>query len=415
MIIKKISVSKTTGEETVHFTTDKKGFKVVIKDGSPTEVKMDHDEVSNRDHGANTEGIGKIGSSNKQSGIGRINKEFETKYKEKKQDDNIEYKMSKIDETSNSFQSQMKKVDELTSKLKKAKLDLNSAILNKKMKDFDKKETSYKKAVEYVNKDKSKLKANNMFFLKTEETSSSPIPANTDILDKLKKVESTDSKLKKVEESITFESKMKKIIELDKMVYGDKKRAYVKGDVLERINKKLKEADVKPPEEDKKPSPDDEPAPTDEPTPDAPTDEPTPDSNVDEPTPDAPSDEPTDELAPEDGDAAEEDSADDVPAEPNEVERIVTVNQYNIDSNNVYDFYDFIIDKLVDKTSIEALNAEYSSISKEKRKITSASQLYNRVSKRVAKMNKTENNRLNDELGGASGEDGGDLGGDLNI
>jgi hypothetical protein len=393
MIIKKESVCKKTGETKVHFTTDKEGFKIVIQKGQPVEVKMDPGERSNRDHGAETVGQGAVGSSNGQKNQSRLNKEAETEYKEKKQGE-VKVKISMGE--SNDISRKKKKVEDLSLRLKKAKLDYGSAMLDKKVADFEKKEKFYKKAEQLVKNDIKKIKDNNIFFVRGTNVNQ-PEKLENDIIDKIHQVvgEPQVEEVEEEKEQVTeakLDSKLDKVNELDKLMYNGKNKSYVKGDVLSKITKKLEEAEDE--EEEKDPKSEEEEETDDE-------------KGGDDLGLDDEGEEGDDELGLDDEEEEEEPNPDALPAQENEIDRVTKANEYNVDENNVYEYYDYIIDRLTDQTAIDAMNAEYKAIPQEKRKVVAARELYDRVIKRLNMMSKAEADKLNAELSGEGAEEEG--------
>jgi hypothetical protein len=391
MVIKKESVCKKTGEKKIHYESDKEGYKVLKKKGVPIEVKMTPEERRNRDHGSETNGKGAVGSSNKQSGITRVNKEAETVYKQKQ--------TSQLGESKNELQIKQKKVEDLALRLKKAKVDFNFAVLDKKINDFEQKEKFYKKAAEMFKNDIKKVKDNNLFFVRGEKVNN-PQKMEGDIIDRIQQTigepqvkENDELKKEQVSESKNIVAKLDKVKELDSLVYNGKNKSYIKGDVLSKISKRLEEADDEDVDTEEGDDKDKEE--------DAELDK------LDD------GDEGGDE---EDVDAEEEEeeNPDEIPVQDNEIQRITKANEYNVDHNNVYEFYDFILGRLSDPTAIEAMNAEYNDIPKEKRKVTSARELFDRVAKRLNMMNKSEADSLNAELSGEGGDEG-DEGEELSI
>jgi hypothetical protein len=384
MVVKKESVCKKTGEKKTHFTTDKEGYKIVMQQGNPVETKMTTQERSNRDHGSSTVGHGSEGSSNRQKGITRTNKEAETEYKEK---------LKKVSE-SNDIQKKQKKVEDLSMKLKKAKLDYGTAMLDKKVAEFDKMERVYKKASDFMKGDIKKVKDNNLFFVRGTKANN-PEKLEKDIVGKIQQVvgepqvkeEETDKE--EVTEAKSVDARLDKVKELDKLMYNGKDKSYVKGDVLSKLNKKLEEAEDEEEEDADDIGAEEEPEEGDE--------------DLGDELGDDLGDEEGEEE--EDAEAEEEPNEDEIPAQDNEIQRVTKANEFNVDENNVYEYYDYILDRLIDPTAVEAMNAEYDSIPKEKRKIMPARELYDRVTKRLNMMNKTEADSLNAELSGAGGEE----------
>jgi hypothetical protein len=398
MIIKQESKCKESGEVKTSYTTDKPGYKVVIRGGEPVEEKMSEKERTNRDHGANTDGHGAVGSSVKQKGQTRKNVEGAKKYREKMEEGSV-----------NPIKKAAKKVEVLKNKLKKAKLDHLEASLVKRAEEIVKKEKDLKQVEKFLMQDRKKLKDKHSYYVDDESIDKKSEEMKKDIVDKIEDIVGSDSQKKEtVEEGKKdITTKLNKIADLDKMMYGDKKRSYNKGDVKDIISKlgsKIEEA------EDDEEEPEEEPTapPSDEETTDAP-------ESGEESPEGAPDQEPetdeTEELGGEE-EPDETEGGEDLEAEepeedalPNEVKYVVDREEFNVDSNNSYDFYDFIIDKLFSANAIKALNVEYNRLPEDKRKIIPANELFNKVTKRLDLMDKAEKERLETELEVGSGED----------
>jgi hypothetical protein len=93
-----------------------------------------------------------------------------------------------------------------------------------------------------------------------------------------------------------------------------------------------------------------------------------------------------------------EDVPDDEKTEPNEIELTVEREEFNVDTNNAYSFYDFIVDRVLTDNAKDALNVEYSNIPEAKRKVMPARIFYDAVIKRLNIDNKAEKKRLEAEL-----------------
>ena len=85
-------------------------------------------------------------------------------------------------------------------------------------------------------------------------------------------------------------------------------------------------------------------------------------------------------------------------AEPNEIELTIEREEYNVDQNNAYSFYDYIIDRVFTDNAIDALNIEYANIPQEKRKVVSARALFDNAVKRLNIDNKSEQKKLESQL-----------------
>jgi hypothetical protein len=389
MIIKKESVCKKTGDIKTHFTTDKKGWKVVMREGEPQEVKMKTDERINRDHGAKTDGKGAVGSSNKQRGITRINKEAETLYNSKKE--NVPVKEPFAEQAPAPISRMAKKVEILSNKLKKAKLDYMAAMLDKKSSEIAEKEKYYKEAEKYMIMDRKKLKDKNNFFVQDQEEHKENIKKDVDAVEKVELPKNETGEMKPVKEAKKdILSRIKRVLgeadEEEKDKEDDKKEDEGGLDLLSDIESSKKSDE----EGDKEDAGEDESADEDE------------DKKDEEDTED------------------EEKEDEKIIAPDNEIKRFIIANKFDVDANNAYDFYDFISDKLTDQIAIKALNTEYEAIPENRRKVTSARELFDRVSKKAELMNKKEADNLNKELspegGGEEGggeEGGGEEGGDV--
>ena len=75
--VKKELVKHKDGSESVHFTSDKEGSKVVIDKGQPTEQKMSSRERKKRTKGA-------VSSKYHQKGITKVNKAAEKRIRERR-------------------------------------------------------------------------------------------------------------------------------------------------------------------------------------------------------------------------------------------------------------------------------------------------------------------------------------------
>lgn len=394
MIIKKETVSKKDGKKEVTFTTDKEGWKIVMKGGQPQEVKMTPEEKANRDHGANTNGKGAVGSSNAQKGISRTNKEAETVYKQKQEE------KKPFEEAACNIAPLAKRVETLQNKLKKAKLDYTSALLSKKSAELEQKEKYYKQAEKYMMLDRKKLKDKNNFFVVDTEEHKDNTSKDVKEPEEAETVETGNLDKKPQTEPVkeSFQDKLNKIDIISKTLGITEKQS--SGDVLDRINKKLFEAGEDEEEDKKK----DEKDPVDDilnavdkgPEEGDKTDSP---SGEDKPA----EDNPPEEDKPEDATDQPEEDKDAITPQDNEVQRQVLANKFDVDANNAYDFYDFVVDKLSDETAIKALNAEYEAIPENRRKVTTARQLFDRVVKRTNLSNKKEADNLNTELSGDEG------------
>jgi hypothetical protein len=366
VVIKKEIVDKKTGDKKVTYTTDKPGWKIVMKKGQPIEIKMSQEEIGNRDHGANTDGHGAEGSKKTQQGLTKTNTSARKEYRDKK---NIVGESS----TMSNLKRKAKKVEDLAMKLKKAKLDLDSSLLDQKMAEFNKKEAYYKKTEQYSISKRSKLKEKNNYFVKEEPKEVSDGKEKIDdVADKLEKILTDNNVPQKEEEQEvkTLEERLDKAIRLEENLNLGKV-SKIDGDLLDRIEKLLKEA-----EEDEEESKDDS-------------------------TEEEPSEEGEDELP--------EEEEDGMPIEKNEIELLTKVNNFDLDANNAYAYYDYIFDRLNDETSKKALNGEYNDIDEKRRKVTPARELFDRAIKRLEILNRTEQDRLNNELSGEGGEEEDDL------
>lgn len=385
MVIRKESVSKRTGETKVHYTSDREGYKVVMREGEPVEIKMSQEERKNRKFG-NPE-TGKHGQRNgKQNGVSKVNATFNKQYRDEKINKGEGGDLlSTFQESPVDITKKAKKVEDLTAKLKRAKMDYQSAVLDNKIQDFEKKEKYYKNAEKYVLQDKKRLKEKNDYYMDIEvkpkkRKGSIVVGYNSDNSDG-----GSEGVGEELKEGFTFDEKLERISKLSETIYGETEKNNI--DVLERISYKLKEApedeeeteDTESGEEDITTTPEDdgEDEPVDTDTEEDPGEE---GDNLDDPAPEP-----------------EEDA---IPSEDNEVYILTKVNEFDVDQNNVYDYYDFILDKLSDQTAIDAINAEYAAIEDTRRKVTPARELYNRVVKRVELMNKTEAENLTKELSG---------------
>jgi hypothetical protein len=353
MIIKKRVRDKVTGKISVTFTTNKEGYKILFDEkGVAKEVKMTSDERMNRDHGYNTDGKGAVGSKNKQIGRTKINMKFI-----KQQRDELESVMESSDKD---IQKLSDRIEKLTLELRKNKVTKKEIELKNLERELMKKQLLYKSAEQYISKDKENLKAKNCFYV--QDKPNEKVIASIDAI----------------------------VDEIDQRTINEEKDILSKIDRILTINEKraVKEADVENPKVDdlKDPLETDGDAPevmsADEEDPTAPTDEDPLASDLEA--------DPTDEETPEDLNADE-----DAYVQKNEVENLVTINNYDTSANNVYDFYDSIFPKLIDPTSKKAFNAEYSTIPQDKLKVTPSDEFYKRVVSRLSKLNKAEDDKIN--------------------
>jgi hypothetical protein len=107
---------------------------------------------------------------------------------------------------------------------------------------------------------------------------------------------------------------------------------------------------------------------------------------------------------------------------PIELEQITAKGKYELESNNTFDFYEFLINNMVDEESIGAINSAYEAINQKRRKIIPAKFLYDKAIHAIKK--KREQDKMAENPMGAMGggmpppgmpgmppEPGGDMGG----
>jgi hypothetical protein len=402
MIVKKEWVNKETGEKTVQMTSDKEGYKV-LKDGdSWKEVKMSQEERSKRDHGGkDPHRRGQQSTKGKLSGQSKAN--IEADYKKDKEEsginNNVIIKSSKVNESKKDLDKKKKKVDDLSYKLRKAKLDYNSSMLDQKITDFEKKENYYTKAAKVVEDDKQKLKERNKYFVKDEPVKDDGLEG--DIVDHIEQVlgepqvPETDVEIV-VKKDSSIEEKLDKVEKIQEAFFGNSP-SRVKEDVINRIDNVFEAPED---EEEEDPKPEEE-----EGGDEGGGDE----EGGDDFGLDGDEEGGEDDLGldDEDGETEDESSDDQVDMQDNEIAIQTKVNDFNVDENNVYDFYDFIADKISDPTARDMLNAEYAQMEPSRRKVTSAREFFKRVVKRTNVLNQKEADAING--GGVEGEDEGGL------
>ena len=393
MIIKKDIVDKKTGKKDVSYTTNKEGWKVTVKDGKPSEERMSQEEVRNRNHGETSNKLGAVGSANNQRGITKSAIIARKELKDKKEDKLI-----------NNTQ--------LSERLENLEKRLNFSQNPDKPREISPDDLTNLE-------DLKKLKNRNSFYIKDAKKQKEKLQKSFDdkMLAMLGPV--TPEALKK--ETVKESSVLDRLEKVEKITSTIKKPSVMNtGDVIDRINKKMAKRLEEEDEETDKP----EEAAADEldKEMDAGGDEPAADDTGDAPAEDAPADDSTTDSAeepPAEGDEEEgsgldlesdvKDETEAIQAPPNQISAIIQGGSYDLKANNVYDFYDFVADKVSDEVAKTALNNEYQKIAADKRKVTSAEQLYNAVVKRLDVTQKADADRLNAQLGGggAGGEDAG--------
>ena len=359
MIVKKESVCKKTGEKKVSYETTNPKMKVSFREGQPIEVPLTQEEKQNRTYGKDSQGHGQ--SSGRQNNLSKRSATELSKQGRNQEtydsDAKVVHKLSPKKESAQTnvvLSKKAKKVDDLSMKLKKAKLDYNTALLDKKIRDFEEKEKFYMRASKVLSNSKKELKQKHTFFVDQQTTPSDEIEA--DIVDKIQQIAGEPQQ----EEHGCEDGPLSE-----------------KNDLLKRLGYVLREA---PEDEEEEEDPLDL------------------DSKEDAPEGEEDGSE-EEEVEPEEEPGEDEG----MPVEKNEIEMITGVNNFNVDENNVYEYYDFIIDKLNDPTSKKALNAEYADIKPNRRKVTPARELYDRAIKRLELLNDTEKQNLDQELGATEG------------
>lgn len=376
------------------FTTDKPGHKIQIVDGKPTEVKMDNEEKRDRFEGQRKEN----GNVPNQTGRTQTNNNMAAKYRKKKEAKKEKpaspevLKSSVSEAVTDDIKKAQKRVEILSNKLKKAKLDQKELTLVQREAEVVKKEKTYKKVEQFMNNDKKKLIDKHSYFTTDNEKDGK----TKKLSDKLQKT--IDSTIGKQEVKESALDKAVRICELAN--FGKTK----KGDVLTRLNARLNEA----PQDEEDPLADlggDAGAEGEDPLAggegEGGGEDPLAGGGEGGDT----GEEGADSAEGADGEAKDlediedlEDVPEDEKTEPNEIELTVEREEFNVDTNNAYSFYDFIVDRVLTDNAKDALNVEYSNIPEVKRKVMPARIFYDAVIKRLNIDNKAEKKRLEAEL-----------------
>jgi len=386
MIIKKYELNKDTGKRKEVFTTDKPGYKIVVDKitGVPSEVKMDTEEKKNRNHGTFTGGKGAVGSRNAQKGKSKINISQEKARRER---------MDSLEERRNPITAKRKNVEKLQDRLRVAQIEVKEAELEDRENKIKRQEAKVGKMKKFYDDDIEGLKRKNDYLLKDEDK---------DVVEKIDDIVDDEEVSKTEIKESSFMDKLNKVAKLSSMLGIDR----CKGDILSKINKKIEEANNDKKEE----NPDDVVSTKDQATT---SEEPSTDdigvvdgSDADTP----PDEEPTDSTDPADEEPTDEEGnindegIDEEPMVHNEIRDKIDTEEYNVDENNAYEFYDYIIDRLNEPNSIKALNTEYSGLPKERRKVTPARVIYDRTLKRLDVMNTEDQNAVDNITGGTQDE-----------
>ena len=341
MIHEKQVKDPDTGEYRTEYTSDREDCKVVIVDGKPVERKMEMGERRNRRDGQT---IGKT----KQRGITKRRKKLE-----REKENRMSVIGRDIEERIGEYVERMITDTEIEKKLTKSQgsvLDRINSFLKEKEEPVD-----------------------------DEEEDDEDIKINTD--------PSAIDKLDPEEKKKVLELKAKIEANADQLSLDD-------------------EGDEEEPVDDEEPTDDEEPE--EEPVEDEePEEEPVDDEEP--PDDEEPEEEPTDDKEPEEepeggnlnGEEGEEEEIDEIDAE-NEFATITKDNDYNIDTNNAYEYYEFLISKMDDEAMITKLNTAYIKIPKDKRKIVVARELLGNINDT---MDAEESGGGDDAFGGEGGED----------
>jgi len=418
MIIKKKNIK--TGKE--EHTSNKNGYKAVQKDGKWVEERMSQEEIRNRDHGETTEEkLGAKSSADKQRGVSKSAIVARKQLIDKENKNTPDKLINNVHSEKQNHALKPQSTIQITShsistdknQLKEGET-LKNPLTNKDVSPDDLPNVD----------DIKKLKLRNSFYIKDSKKQEEKMKKSIDdkMLAMLGPV-CKDEKKPIVKESSVLDrlTKVEKIASTIKMP-----RSINTGDVLDRINNRIgkklvdeadEEADK--PEEKKDDAASELDAALDAPDEigDAPaedeaeTEDVGGDTSGAAGTEDAPADDTGDEG---EGSGLDLESGvkDETPAKPNQLSAIVQGSNYDLKANNVYDFYDLIIDKLADDTAKKALNIEYQKIPENQRKVRPAEQLYNTVVKRLDTTNKAEADREAEAIGGGEGEDLGGGGGE---
>jgi hypothetical protein len=111
-----------------------------------------------------------------------------------------------------------------------------------------------------------------------------------------------------------------------------------------------------------------------------------------------PVDEPEDE---EKSDSKDDDEAPEDPLEgDNDIAKHVVEMEYNIDQNNAYDFYEFLMNKFTDTGNVSLINSAYMKVGEYKRKLTPARELLDHINSIIIKDEEEPEDPMADMGGG---------------
>jgi hypothetical protein len=379
MIIRKESKCRETGEIKVHYTTDSDKTKVVYRNGKPIEVEMSPEEMAHNDHGV----------------LGNPDKKEEKEKEELLDIEQSEWEQMKSinNEGYDPFNKISLKIEKLKNQLKQAKLDQKEMQLVKREAEVVKKEKQTKNLDKVLQQDRKKLKDKHSYYTDDTPGQEKTKELETDVVNKIKDlVGEEESKEETFEYKESVMDKIERYTQLNETVYGKKTKK--KGDILSLLEDKLNEAED---DEEEKDEGDEEEGGDEE-------------GSMEDELGLGDEEEGGDE---EGGDEEDGEGEQEEPEEepiPNEVEQIVNREEFNLGSENTYDFYDFLINRIVSSNAKRALNVVYNDIPEDKRKIMPAQSIYDKIVKKLSALDKAESERLDtDEMGdeGGGGEDEG--------
>jgi hypothetical protein len=316
MIHKKEYKDSVTGEVKTRYTSDRPDCKVVLIDGKPIEKKMDIDERRSRRDG-------QIKGKFKQKGVTKQQKKNERLKKEREE-------------------NSMKR--DIESKLKEFIDVVEDADVNDRL--------TYRKSDDL-------LSSIDLYLNEKEE--------------KDKEEEDEDEDIENIKPN-------KK--EYDNLSDEDKKK--VKG-IVNKLKDKIKNSDDDVEDDDSKDDDSDDVEDDDSKDDDSDDVE---DNDSDNDSDDDSDDVEDDDSKDDDSDDVEDDDSDDVEDDDSDKDELEIDNEivdltkefdFNIDNNNCYDYYEFLLDKIHEESSISKINSAYMKIIQDKRKITPARELLSNI------------------------------------
>jgi len=324
MIHEKKVKDPSSGELKTEYTSDREDCKVVMVDGKPVEKKMEMGERRNRRDGQN---IGKT----KQRGVTKQHKKLERQRKER-----MSVIGRDIEDRLGEFVDRVLEETTISEKLPK---DRKGSVLDR---------------------------INNFLKENEEEETEEDDLEDVEIITDPKALEKLDPE------------ERAKVEELTKEVQANADQLEIDDEDEDESEEEPEEEPVDDEESEEEPVDDEESEEEpvdDEESEEEPEEEPVDDEGGEEL---APEEEPTDGNMNDDGEEESEEPVDELDVD-NEFVTITTDSEYEIDTNNSYDYYEFLLNKLDDEAMTTKLNSAYIKIPKEKRKLVSARELLSNI------------------------------------